>query len=600
MNKLKKFVLQSKINFNKDFFEPIKISDYSNQRDTFLSDGNYLQLRVHYCDRKKVGCAVWLMKIKTRKSSYFTFIYLYIGCYYELNQQQARDKAQKIYDFIKKYDKRPANRNSNALVKWVFDDGSSAYRLGYDLRHPPYNLKYTDDDIRKINFSERNEYKEQTIFSYLSIIAERTASYTRKLYYYNIFDNFAVCKVMIGRCDEMRVQTAIDICEYITKKLHSHRTGKKADAIKKFVKDYKYTYLKKEPLTENEQKLLTKVGPSRQKIFISEDAATKIVDSFISSANTRSNGTTLRTVFTEWLEIWGKGVGLVHRNNVEKTVNKYLSALMDRTIKEVVEDRSTFSILLCLNKINAGLAHSLLSYLCRIVDYAIVTKVTDLSFNSLVSLKEIIKKPAYERQKSLDPFNLDENLQLVFKQYISPMKTVYRALFELLFYTLLRVAELTSIKRCNIFFEEPIGRLVVVKTKTLKEFSIPLTQYAQNLIKVIMECRNGDDGEGWLIPSVRDPEKAMPSDRFSHLLQKAGCEILVPHGIRSVGASFFAQHTTEIPYEVGVACLQHIYTTSVHLRYDRTFLYEPRKKAMQVWSDYLEKTIGKYSVLKIK
>ena len=141
---------------------------------------------------------------------------------------------------------------------------------------------------------------------------------------------------------------------------------------------------------------------------------------------------------------------------------------------------------------------------------------------------------------------------------------------------------------------------MVVNTKTLKEFSIPLTQYAQKLIKVIMECRNGDDGEGWLIPSVRDPEKAMPSDRFSHLLQKAGCEILVPHGIRSVGASFFAQHTTEIPYEVGVACLQHIYTTSVHLRYDRTFLYEPRKKAMQVWSDYLEKTIGKYSVLKIK
>lgn len=529
----------------------------------------------------------------------FTFTYLYIGCYYELTQQEARDKAQKIYDFIKKYDKRPANRNSSALVKWMFDNGTSAYRLGYDLRHPPYNLNFTDEDVSKINFSEKNEYKEQTIFSYMSIIAEKTATYTRKLYYYNIFDNYAVCKVMVGRCDEMKIQTAIDICEYITKKLHSHRTGKKADAIKKFVNDYKNTYLKKEPLTENEQKLLNKVGPSRKKIFISEDAASKIVDSFINTtANKDSTATTLKTVFYEWLEIWGKGVGIAHRKNVEKTVNKYLYALMERSIREVVEDRSTFSILLCLNKINAGLAHSLLSYLCRIVDYAIVTKVTDLSFNSLVSLKEIIKKPTYQKQKSLDPFNLDVNLQLVFKQYISPMKTVYRALFELLFYTLLRVAELTSIERSNIFFDDNMGRLVVVNTKTLKEFSIPLTKYAQNLIKVIMDCRGGP--AKWLIPSIRNAENPMPSDRFSHLLQKAGCEILVPHGIRSVGASFFAQHTSEIPYEVGVACLQHVYASSVHLRYDRTFLYEPRKKAMQVWSDYLEKTIGKYSVLKIK
>lgn len=225
------------------------------------------------------------------------------------------------------------------------------------------------------------------------------------------------------------------------------------------------------------------------------------------------------------------------------------------------------------------------------------------ALNQLIQLKSFIKcakSKDIKHFKTLDPDNLPAELLRLFKNHIFIMPIKMRLMFELHFCLLLRPGEFCSILRDHIFIN-PNGNsyLIVENTKTLKSFKVPLTDYAVSLIQMQLEATKNTDSP-YLFPSGHPHYKDshVSTSYFRQILRMRGCDFFTPHGARSAGANFYGDSADKIPYQVGEACLQHRYASTVQMAYDRTFLYKPRIGAMQIWNDFVQETIGNYSVLK--
>ncbi len=297
-----------------------------------------------------------------------------------------------------------------------------------------------------------------------------------------------------------------------------------------------------------------------------------------------------------WHAQWSKDKSESHASAVLRRIAKYTGRFDEAPAAELLERRELRNIVLALKSANENTAHSLLTGLNMVLDYAAALELVES--NPLRKLKPLVRRRQSVPVKSLDPHDLAGGIRTFFRDYASRLKPPYRLLFEILFYTLLRTGELVKIRIGQIARDPRPGfmRLDTYCNKTLDSFSIPLTPYAQELFAAQERSLNGAGG-GWYFPAKRDPKRHLDSRLIPAALNALGCQILKPHGIRAVGAAFFASRD-DIQYQAGMACLQHSYTSGVHLRYDRTFLYEQRVGAMAKWSDFLQDSIGPYSALR--
>ncbi len=68
--------------------------------------------------------------------------------------------------------------------------------------------------------------------------------------------------------------------------------------------------------------------------------------------------------------------------------------------------------------------------------------------------------------------------------------------------------------------------------------------------------------------------------------QKEFSNRLVPHGLRTIGRSWFADH--EIPFEVAEACLAHVVGSQVVRAYQRGDYFAARQKILPKWHEYIQ------------
>jgi integrase len=115
---------------------------------------------------------------------------------------------------------------------------------------------------------------------------------------------------------------------------------------------------------------------------------------------------------------------------------------------------------------------------------------------------------------------------------------------------------------------------------------VPLSRQA---ISVLEELRNYGKDDRWLFPGDRDRKKHMSNNTILKALERMGFKgKMTGHGFRGVASTLL--HEQGYEHEHIELQLHHCPEDDVSAAYNYAKYIEPRKKMMQDWADFLEKT----------
>ena len=156
-----------------------------------------------------------------------------------------------------------------------------------------------------------------------------------------------------------------------------------------------------------------------------------------------------------------------------------------------------------------------------------------------------------------------------------------RALLLLSIHLLLRPVEMTNIKVSDI----QGNTLIVPKTKTMRNFRVPLSPQAKKLVDYAVSLKK-DTNNPYLFEG-RLANTSINSSTINVLLKRAGFkDMQTAHGFRAMGRTWL--ETNGIKYEVAEMCLSHVVGSRTCRAYIRTDYFEERVEAMNSWSEYVE------------
>lgn len=176
--------------------------------------------------------------------------------------------------------------------------------------------------------------------------------------------------------------------------------------------------------------------------------------------------------------------------------------------------------------------------------------------------------------------NIDTVIHSTFRRYN------HWYLVQMLFYTLLRVGEVSALKWEYINQDKKIITIPAEIMKTRVEHIVPITTQIDELLGKL-------DHINEYIFQHRKPGNPNPKARGGNLVlddlfKKASINdlVMVPHGVRATGRIWMSENN--VPFEVAENCLSHKVGSAITQAYNRTTLLEQRRVAMQKWNDFVE------------
>lgn len=151
------------------------------------------------------------------------------------------------------------------------------------------------------------------------------------------------------------------------------------------------------------------------------------------------------------------------------------------------------------------------------------------------------------------------------------------------FYTLLR-----PIEYCSMEWEWVKDDCIVIPAEVMKmkrEHVVPISSQ----LRVILDNRPRIGK--YVLTSPDKKQQHLRIDSLSLFFRRHGLkDILVPHGIRSIGRTWMADNRFD--HDIAEMCLAHRIGSSVELAYNRTDFLEKRREVMQQWCDFVEQCLS--------
>ena len=150
--------------------------------------------------------------------------------------------------------------------------------------------------------------------------------------------------------------------------------------------------------------------------------------------------------------------------------------------------------------------------------------------------------------------------------------------FEFVTLCAVRSGEARGARWKEFDLEAAVWTVPVSRTKTGKEFRVPL---APRAVKLLQEARRLDDGSGLVFPSPTG--RTLTNAAMARLYNEHGLGGSL-HGMRTAFRSWCAE--TGVTREVAEACLAHV-VGGVEGVYQRSDLLSARKAVMVAWSEHV-------------
>lgn len=201
--------------------------------------------------------------------------------------------------------------------------------------------------------------------------------------------------------------------------------------------------------------------------------------------------------------------------------------------------------------------------------------------NPFEGLNILMPKVEVRHFKSFADDELEAKMKELFDK-LSTLSPKQQAAVHLAFYCPLRNLELRSITVDQVTGADAI----TVKTKTWDAFTMPLNTQAQRLVKHILFNHRP---QRYLLERKLG---GMANDHlFSDILSAAGVDDFVIHGVRSCCMQFLVK-CDGVKETIASMCLAHKVGNKTEQAYNRGEYLEERRKAMQLWGDFVEKCVG--------
>jgi integrase len=153
--------------------------------------------------------------------------------------------------------------------------------------------------------------------------------------------------------------------------------------------------------------------------------------------------------------------------------------------------------------------------------------------------------------------------------------------------TAVRTNEATKARWDEIDLKNRIWTLSADRTKTGKEHRVPLSEATLDVLQRVAKMSGHADlatANGWLFPSSKRG-KPISNMAMLMLLRRIERTDITVHGFRSTFRVWAAERTT-FPREVAEAALAHVVENQVEAAYQRSDLFEKRKRLMDAWAKY--------------
>lgn len=224
----------------------------------------------------------------------------------------------------------------------------------------------------------------------------------------------------------------------------------------------------------------------------------------------------------------------------------------------------------------------------RLID--ICNKAVSLGILQSNHLKDLQRIFTRKNDKPNPTIKAEELPQLFQRLAVSNNFIQAKLLVEWQMLTMLRPAEAVAVEWNDIDFTNAVLHLPAEKMKcTLKKprsHSVPLSTQAMELLAVMKQF-NGH--KKFVFAHRLKDEQPCSSQTANSVLKRNGYKgVLTAHGLRAMARTYLADQGVE--FEIAEACLAHTYGNNVSQRYIRTDILELRRKAMQLWGDYVERS----------
>lgn len=169
------------------------------------------------------------------------------------------------------------------------------------------------------------------------------------------------------------------------------------------------------------------------------------------------------------------------------------------------------------------------------------------------------------------------------KAFLAELKTrpaISARALEFMLYTLARTGSIQSARWSDIDLEKKVWNIPPAKMKSRKAFQIPLVDQALDLLTSLRKVSE------WVFPSPNDFQRHISSDAQRMLLQdRMNRTDATPHGFRASFRTWAAEKALDPA--IAELCLSHSVGTALERAYQRSALFDRRRKMMEEWVDFL-------------
>ncbi len=295
--------------------------------------------------------------------------------------------------------------------------------------------------------------------------------------------------------------------------------------------------------------------------------------------------TTFEAVAREWhehsKEQWSPGYVIETMNRLERDIFPKIGS-------RPVADVSTPELLLVMRAIEKRgayeVARRMLQICNQIFRFAVVTGRT--RYNPAPDLRGALRPVRREHFAAIEIREIPDFLQTL-ERNEARLFVQTRHAIKLLMLTFVRTGELIAAKWDEIDFEAAEWIIPAERMKMRRPHIVPLAKQA---IAILKDMRELNGRREWVFASQAQPRQHMSNGTILKALERLGYKgRMTGHGFRALAMSTIKEKLG-YRHEVVDRQLAHAPANKVDAAYDRARFLDDRRKMMQEWADYLDKT----------
>ncbi|MBL3518900.1 tyrosine-type recombinase/integrase [Arcobacter lanthieri] len=306
--------------------------------------------------------------------------------------------------------------------------------------------------------------------------------------------------------------------------------------------------------------------------------------------------TTFEYIANKWFTLmkseWKDVTYELNENRLKLHVFPYIG---DKNIKSL-ERLDILNIIQKLQeKEHFEIAQRILNVIERIYKYSVTygyvehNIIADIDKKSIFAKKIVTHRAAITKENEIR--ELIKDIKNYGEFYRADISTIYA--LNIAPYLALRPYNLRNLEWSEVNFEKEYLNIPASKMKTNKEFILPLSKQAIEILRSIKSYSY--EKSKFVFPSPTSNLKPLSDATLNHALTKLGYkDKITSHGFRAMFSTIAHEKVKEHGFHSDIieSCLAHAETNKIKAAYNRESkmkYYDEKKELMQWWADWLDK-----------